>query len=308
MSEWSSDPGLVRRPSVAGSFYPGDPRRLTGTVGALFAAAARLPGVERDVEAARGVPAAVLVPHAGLAYSGVTAAAAWLAIGTERGGPPGTVVILGTNHVAGWLVGVGAWASGAWVTPAGEIAVDEALAAAIVGLGGAFEVDHDAHRGEHSIEVQLPLLTTIAPAARIVPLAVSAGTGDSAIEAGERLGGLLADRRAAGERIVLVISTDMAHYPPAAACERITAELLPSILACDPGRLAAEEDAIRRAGLPGVACGMCGIEPAVLGIAAARSMGATAVTVLATATSADTGGSPGRTVGYLATRFDVPTA
>jgi len=49
---------------------------------------------------------------------------------------------------------------------------------------------------------------------------------------------------------------------------------------------------------------MCGIEPAVVGLAALRAMGATAATRLDSATSADAGGPDDRTVGYLAVRFD----
>ena len=53
-------------------------------------------------------------------------------------------------------------------------------------------------------------------------------------------------------------------------------------------------------GTPGLVCGMCGIEPAVLGLAALRAMGASPGLALAAATSADAGGPPDRTVGYLA--------
>ena len=56
-------------------------------------------------------------------------------------------------------------------------------------------------------------------------------------------------------------------------------------------------------GASGMACGMCGIQPTVLGLAALSSMGATRGTVLATATSADAGGPLGRTVGYLSVAF-----
>ena len=170
--------------------------------------------------------------------------------------------------------------------------------------GRPFLVDREAHEGEHSIEVQLPLLLAIEPAARVVPLAVSAGRGAGAIDAGARLGALLAARRAAGARIVLAISTDMAHYPPAGACEHATERLLPSIMALDAADLARREEELRTAGIRDLVCGMCGIDPAVLGLAALRAMGATAGSVLATATSADAGGPPDRTVGYLAVRFD----
>jgi MEMO1 family protein len=309
--------GFVRLPSVAGSFYPGSPDELRRLVDALFAAAARLPGATTGETDHPSMPIGILVPHAGLVYSGFLAAAAWAGLGTRSGASADTaassdpgdrpvVVLLGTNHRAGWLDGVGAWDAGAWAVPSGELEVDAALAAEIVALGPPFLVDRDAHRGEHSLEVQLPLLVASAPRARIVPLAVSAGTGRRAIEAGARLGRLLAAHRSVDDPIVLAISSDMAHYPPAAACARATEALLPAILDPDPAGLAALEADMRRAGIRDLACGMCGIEPAVLGLAALREMGATAGTALAAATSADAGGPPDRTVGYLAARFDAP--
>ena len=301
----------VRPPAVAGSFYPREPARLDQLVSALFETAAQLPAVGAAGMPGTDLPVGILVPHAGLVYSGVPASAGWLCLRTapgqagSAGGDPLTVVILGTNHGAGWLDGVGAWEAGSWALPAGELAVDAALAAEVVALGPPFTVDRAAHWAEHSIEVQLPLLAAVAPAARIVPLAVSAGTGSPAIEAGTRLGRLLAARHAAGECIVLAISTDMAHYPAADACARATEAQLPSILGMDPVGLAGVEARLRSAGIRGLACGMCGIEPAVLGLAALRAMGATAGTALAASTSADAGGPPDRTVGYLAVRFDI---
>ena len=98
----------------------------------------------------------------------------------------------------------------------------------------------------------------------------------------------------------------MAHYPPADACARVTETLLPAILDLDPAAARGPRGGHASRGIRGLACGMCGIEPAVLGLAALRAMGATAGTVLAASTSADAGGPPDRTVGYLAVRFDGP--
>jgi AmmeMemoRadiSam system protein B len=234
----------------------------------------------------------------------VTAAAGWRQLQVPETSPL-TVVLLGTNHGATWLDGVGAWDTGAWQTPLGEVPVDEAIAGGIVALGPPFLVDLDAHDLEHSIEVQLPLLQLAVPGARIVPLAVSCGHGPRAIETGERLGSLLRDHLGRGVRIVLAISTDLAHYPSQALCERTTELLAPAILAVDGARLADLESAVRAAHLRGLSCGMCGIEPAVLGLAALRAMGATRATRLASATSADAGGPADRTVGYLSVRFDA---
>jgi AmmeMemoRadiSam system protein B len=245
----------------------------------------------------------LLVPHAGLVYSGMVAAAGWRLLRMLPRDPTPTVVVLGTNHGAGRLDGVAAWEAGAWRTPIGDIGIDADLAAAILELGPPFVVDRAAHIGEHSIEVQLPLLQTVRPGAAIVPLSVATGTDEDAIGAGARLGELLRRRCAEGASIVLAISSDMAHYPPDAVCAQVTIDLLGPIARLDPGGLATAERDVVRAGAPDLVCGMCGIRPTVLGLAALRALGATRGSRLASATSADAGGSTRRTVGYLAVAF-----
>jgi len=281
----------VRAPAVAGAFYPAERSRLMALVAQLLAATSR-PALE-------GPLVGLLVPHAGLVYSGAVAATAWRRVGSAWPDAPVTVVLLGTNHGASWLDGVAGWGPGAWRTPIGDVPIDADLSTAVQGLGPPFILDRAAHLGEHSIEVQLPLLQTVAPQARIVPLAVSAGTGPDAITAGARLGDLVARRRAAGYPVVLVISSDMAHYPVATACAQATDAQLPPILGLDPTSLAGTEAALVASGTPGLVCGMCGIEPAVLGLSALRVMGASRGVRLAAATSADAGGPRDRTVGYL---------
>ena len=290
----------VRRPSVAGSFYPAERQLLAALVDELLAEADRSPFAADPVD---GSVLGLLVPHAGLVYSGVVAAAAWRLVGMPDRDARVTIVILGTNHGAAWLDGVAAWERGAWRTPLGDLQVDSDLARAILDLGPPFIVDRAAHRGEHSIEVQLPFLQAVQPAPSIVPLSVAAGVGKNAVAAGDRLGALLARRRDAGQRVVLAISSDMAHYPADQACWRVTDTLLPVILGLDPAALASAEHAVVDGGTRGLVCGMCGIEPAVLGLAALGALGATQAVGLAAATSAEAGGPSGRTVGYLAVAF-----
>lgn len=303
----------IRRSAVAGSFYPGVVDELARMVDGQLASA---PPSAEAVAASMAGLAGILVPHAGLVYSGAVAAAAWrlaasASFGTSAptgvgGAVPGegtTVVLLGTNHGAGWLTGVGIWDAGVWQTPLGDIAVDDELAAGVAALGPPFAVDRDAHLAEHSIEVQLPFIRRALPGARIVPLTVATGAGTLALGAGRALGALLAERRALGDRVGLAISTDMAHYPPATLGIRITEELAPFILGLEPEPLAERESAISGSGLSGVVCGMCGIQPAVVGLAALREMGVERGVRLSAATSADVGGPSGRTVGYLTVAF-----
>jgi len=299
------EPPSTRAPAVAGTFYPSSRDQLRSLV-------VRQLDRERRPDRLSGLvpspaPLGLLVPHAGLAYSGLVAAAAWqlLEARTERGlsSTPLSVVILGTNHRASWLDGIGAWDRGSWRTPLGETVVDAELAAEIVGLGAPYVVDREAHAAEHSIEVQLPFLQVVTPAARIVPLAVATGVGRPELDAGTRLGALLGRRRRGGSRVVLAISTDMAHYPSDRDAAAVTDELLPRIADIDAAALAAREAETRARGIPGLACGMCGVEPAVVGLAALRAAGAVRAEALAAATSAAAGGSADHTVGYLGVAF-----
>jgi AmmeMemoRadiSam system protein B len=296
---------MIREPCVAGSFYPSSRDALRRLVDPLLEQAGL--GATRDDQPVPAAPIrGILVPHAGLEWSGQTAAAGWRVLAgviASSGAPAdATVVILGTNHSA-WLDGVGIWPSGGWRTPLGDVAVDPAVAEAILGLGAPYAVNAGAHLREHSIEVQLPLLQAVAPGVRIVPLAVSTGTGPGSIDAGASLGRLIDQLDEPRKRVLLAISTDLAHYPRHRDCVQVTEDLLPSILGLDPRSVARIEERQRTAGIPGLVCGMCGIEPTVLGLAALRAMDCTAGVALAAATSADAGGPRDRTVGYLAAAF-----
>lgn len=293
MSAQTADGSPIRAPAVAGSFYPSRPQELAAVVGACIAPV--------EVPVHPEAPMGGLVPHAGLVYSGTVAAAGWRALLHGTGQEP-VVIILGTNHSA-WFEGVAVYASGAWRQPAFDVPVDAAVGDAVLGLGAPFLASTVAHRDEHSIEVQLPIVTAIRPRARIVPCSVSAGTGPAAVEAGELLGELMLRLRADGVDVRLAISTDMAHYPAHDEAVRVTARILPAITALDPIGTAALEHAAATSGVRGMACGMCGIQPTVLGLAALRAVGARRGDVVAAATSCDAGGPSDRTVGYLAVVF-----
>jgi len=298
--------GAPRRTTHAGSFYPADPATLERQVAGLLSAA------RRDRSPEPPLPLGLLVPHAGLDWSGPVAARGWVELeaqGREPEPSPGTapltVVLAGTNHFARRPGGIAVWPGGPWRTPLGEIAIDEPLRARILALGEPFAARAEPHLEEHSIEVELPFVARVSPGARLVPLLVGPLGSAGCRAAGAALGRLLAATRSAGERIVLAASTDLAHYPARAVAERVDSESLDAIAALDADRLARHE-AIAEAGrIAGLDCALCGIEPALFTLAAVGAMGASGGTVLAHATSADApGGDPRRVVGYAAVRFD----
>lgn len=289
----SADPARTGRPPAhAGSFYPADRASLLELVDDLLEAAERrLPAIPEPTIVG------AITPHAGFVYSGAVAATAWATIAKVD---PATIILVGADH-GGRAAGASVWTDGPWRLPAGEVPIDIGFAERIVALGPPFAADDAAHEDEHSIEVQLPFIARACPAARLVPVLIGSRSGDLADVAGAWLGRLVAGLRARGDRAVLVASSDLAHYPPAALAREVDERVLGPILRLDGRELGRIEAEIRSSGMPGVVCGACGLEAIRCVLAAAEEAGATQGSLLAEATSADLpGADPEQTVGYAA--------
>ncbi|MGA8605010.1 MAG: AmmeMemoRadiSam system protein B [Thermoplasmata archaeon] len=246
-------PTTPRPPAVAGQFYESDGAALAHQLESCFTDA-RGPGTlpTRQRSADRTVRAAV-VPHAGYVFSGPIAAHAYRLIAADR--PPESVLVLGVDHYG---ASRGASLSERpWLTPLGPTPVDPKLLAAL--RKSPVNVDEEAHRREHSIEVQLPFLEYVLPHPLFVPLEVGYGP----YEFLEEVAGVV--RAAIQDRDVLVIaSTDFSHYVPAATAERLDRLAIDQILARDPRGL---YDTVRRNDIS-----MCGIAPTTVLLAALEGL------------------------------------
>jgi hypothetical protein len=153
------------------------------------------------------VPAALgaIVPHAGWVYSGSTAALGLAGIG---GAKPEAVVFFGAVHGPD-VNAASLYARGTWHTPLGGLEIDEDLADRFA-TAPLVTKDSQAHRYEHSIEVQLPILKRLLPEVEIVPISVR--PGPEAVEIGRSCAQHVL---ASGRRVAFVGSTDLTHYGPA---------------------------------------------------------------------------------------------
>lgn len=271
---------MIRPPVVSGRFYPKDPVELRATVATLLADA------RRDLGTTPAAPArAVIAPHAGYIYSGPTAARVFAHITI-----PGLVIILAPNHtgVVEAQEGVSIWEAGAFKTPLGEVTVDADAARALMEIShGMVDVDHDAHLGEHAVEVELPFLQVLRADVRIVPLVIAWDQWDPARLLGEMLARLV---KAAGEPVLLLASSDLNHYEPAAVAEQKDHIALDAIAALDGEGLLARCKRER--------ISMCGRGPAAVVLAAARALGATQAEVVDYRHSGWASGDETRVVGY----------
>ena len=263
----------VRKPVWAGRFYPANPQELDQLVQHLIATA--------DAEAAdrplQGDLRAVIMPHAGFIYSGLTAAHAAREIPRERFRH---VVLLGPDHRVGFR---NAAVTGAthWRTPLGLIPIADG--SRLVGARpDLFARIAPADRQEHSLEVTLPFLQARLSNFELLPLVI--GPCDA-----EEMARMLVAWVETPSTLV-VVSADLSHYLPEAEAVERDRQTLARIRALDPGW---EADQHNRT---------CGRYPVGVLLALARRYGWTA-TVLHTSNSGRRTGDPSTVVGYAAVAF-----
>jgi AmmeMemoRadiSam system protein B len=264
----------VRRPAVAGSFYPDDPDLLRRLVRECLGPPS---GERRSARAA-------IVPHAGLVYSGRCAGAVFRTVSL-----PPVVVILAPNHTGICRAGggVSVWTRGAFDTPLGRSPVAEEMAVALATHCPLAEPDTEAHRGEHAVEVELPFIQVLAPNTAIVPVVLAVDDWDSCQSVAD---GLVAAMRGREGDVLVLASSDMTHYEPAASADRKDRLALEAVTRLDGRALL---DVCRRERVT-----MCGRGPAAVALEAARRLGATTAELIDYRHSGMVTGDDSRVVAY----------
>jgi len=183
------------RPShFAGYFYPENPSLLNAYVQKL------LNGSEHHLVFQN--LQAIIAPHAGYTYSGLTAAYAYNAIKGKR---YSTVVILSPSH-SEYFPGISIYQGDAYETPLGLVPVNHDISELLVKGSKRIYRGVEGHREEHAIEVQLPFLQTVLTDFSIVPV-VMGDQNEIYIESlAESLPAVLTDDT------LVVVSSDLSHY------------------------------------------------------------------------------------------------
>ena len=187
-----------REAAFAGKFYAGTKQALSLQLKELFGGAQK-PFV--DGSSLR----AIIAPHAGYVFSGGVAASAYNQIPANASYK--RIFVLASSHRF-HFGGASVYNRGNYVTPIGEIKVDQILANQLIESSPAFFANTDAHLYEHSLEVQLPFLQhKLGNNILLVPIIL--GTGDATDC--KKIADVL--RPWFTPEILFVISTDFSHYP-----------------------------------------------------------------------------------------------
>jgi AmmeMemoRadiSam system protein B len=263
MSALAREHHTVRPSSAAGLYYPRDAEGLRAALRTLLGA---------KTSTGQGVPKALVVPHAGYAYSGTVAASAYRLLEVPAASAIRHVVLLGPSH----RVPMRGMAMPSWnfyATPFGEVPVDEAARTRLreLGLAGIADAPHAL---EHSLEVQLPFLQSVLGYFDLLPLAVGLAPSEQVCRALEAVWG--------GPDTLVVVSSDLSHHHTHVEAQELDAQTSRLILA-------------RRSDLTDAqACGAGGINGLM---ECARHKGLD-VKLLERRTSGDTAGDNSRVVGY----------
>jgi len=204
----------VRTPAVAGTFYPQKRDELMLLVYSYL---------NKHKEKLGEKPKALVVPHAGYVFSGTTAAAAYkqlLPFKTEYR----RIVIIGAAHRTA-ITGVVVPNAEYFSTPLGSTRLATGFINRVVASGIA-RYDDNAHKYEHSLEVQLPFIQTIFEDVEIVPALM----GDLSLEQSVQF-----LHAVWGEPdTLIIISSDLSHYHNAATAQFIDGNTERKVALGDP--------------------------------------------------------------------------
>jgi len=268
----------IRKPVVAGSFYPGDPEELKKMISLYLDSAGPVSSIF-----GKDKIFGIISPHAGYVYSGPVAAYGYNYLadsGYDR------FIVIAPSH-RGRFDGVSIIPGGIYKTPIGDVEIDSVLGEKLE-KRNYFGFIKEAHEVEHSLEVQIPFLQMVKPDAKIVPLVI--GTVDPVIC--RIIGETIAEEiKASGKEYGVIISTDLSHYHPYNTAVKKDNDFIESLESFDESRII---DVVMSG--RGEACG----EGAVLaGISLARKLGADKIKTIKYANSGDTAGTKDQVVGYL---------
>jgi AmmeMemoRadiSam system protein B len=216
-------------------------------------------------------PKALVVPHAGYAYSGPVAGCAYRRL-RDSGARIRRVVLLGPTHRVP-LRGLAIPSFDGFETPLGPVPIDGEGRQRLreLGLAGIADAPHAA---EHSLEVQLPFLQAVLDDFELLPIAAGLAPTELVARALDAVWG--------GDDTLIVVSSDLSHHHTYDEARKLDATTTQSILA-------------RRSDVSDEqACGARGIN-GLMQVARHRGL---EVELIDQRNSGDTAGDRARVVGY----------
>ncbi len=261
---------MVRNPIANGQFYPNQKEELNSLIQGLKPEKA-LPRVQ-----AKGV----IVPHAGYFFSGRVAVSTIAKVSA-----PKNIIMLGPNHT-GLGEDFSLSSASSWQTPYGEVAVNQTLSKKILNAGTYIKEDPLAHKAEHSLEVELPILQYFFESFQIIPICCNLADEQCYKKVAAQIYSGIKDDLAG---TLILASTDLTHYESDQIARKKDRKVIEAIVELNPEKLIKITE--------GNKITMCGIAPVAILLLCLKSKLKKAEVVLYQ-TSGDATGDYDSVVGY----------
>lgn len=183
---------MIRKPAVAGMFYPSDKSELQDQINLLL----DITKSEDDINNILGIVA----PHAGYIYSGKTAAYAFNTISNKT---YETVIIISPSHRE-YFPGISIYEGDAYQTPLGLVEIDKEVREKLI--SDKIFAGIQGHRNEHAIEVEIPFLQSVLNDFKLVPVVMGDQNNIYIDELSKRLSEIIT------EKTLIVASSDLSHF------------------------------------------------------------------------------------------------
>ncbi len=268
----------IRQPAVAGMFYPANPATLENEINQMLSKATINPSVLGGYVSL----VAIIVPHAGYVYSGLTAAHAYKLLQQTIFE---TVVIISPSHRE-YFREISVYSGDAYSTPLGNIGIDEEIREKLVQGNKFIEASTHGHTGEHAIEVQLPFLQKVLKDFKIVPIVMGDQRSELCYHLADKLAEVLKVKRT-----LIVASTDLSHYHSAEKADRLDKIVIDDVVHFDYKKLSKDIETDRAEA--------CGGGPLVTTLATSKKLGANHIEILHHCNSGDMTGELDAVVGYF---------
>jgi len=262
----------LRKPVVAGQFYSETKTELIQEIKSLVKDNAH----KEDV-------IGCILPHAGYLYSGRVAIEAVSRINLKN-----KIILLGPTHT-GYGEEFSIMTEGACQTPLGNVQIDSVLAKQLLKGSKYLREDSLAHLGEHSLEVELPILQYFKDNFQIIPICLKSSDTKALKELGREIASTVKELKLQNS-VMLIASSDMTHYENQESAEYKDKQALQAILNLNEDKLIEK--------IKGLNITMCGYAPVTVLISAVKELGAKKTELIKYQTSGDSTGDRSSVVGY----------
>lgn len=271
----------IRKAAVSGSFYPASTQILESKISGFLSKTKKIPQ--------EGKLRILIVPHAGIDYSGNVAAWGFGQIDKKE---YQRVILLGASHRA-YFDHAAIDGSNSWETPLGKVDIDHDLIDAFIDENYKIRIDSRPHLDEHGLEIELIFLQKVLTDFTIIPVLVSNPSEGTIKSLADKISQYL------DEKTLLVVSTDLSHYPPWQIANHVDNETIESILAGKKGIFERKIEEIGNNHYSGVETVACGYQAIRVALKTAEMMGLKDFKKIKYENSGDVTCEKNRVVGYV---------